>query len=86
MANKIQRGTSSNLLEDKKLAIGEQFVPPVKDDFTDDETGSLAFGNSERLKAKGSDGVIREIANLEDVVEVTIASLPTPSDETFIII
>lgn len=67
MATRIKRGRGSNLIEDDQLAIGTQLVLPVKDEFSSDEIGSIASGNTDRIKHKGSDNLIREVANLEDI-------------------
>jgi len=74
MATKVQRGTASNLLEDKRLAVGEQLAIPVKDVFTDDEIGSVALGNTNRLKFKNSAGVVKEVANVEDLGNYQVLS------------
>lgn len=35
--------------------------------FTDDEIGSVALGNQNRLKFKNSAGVVKEVTNLDDL-------------------
>lgn len=73
MAREIQRGTSSNLLQDDKLKIQTQLALPVGDDFAEDETASLKLKANDKLAyKKNSVGDIIEIANQSDLQALSI--------------
>ena len=68
------------------VTVTDQLDIPVKDDFTGDIPGSIALGSKERIKTKGSDTVVREVANMVDIaLKTTIAQIrlftdPPPAD------
>ncbi|WP_442589211.1 hypothetical protein ACSBL2_24645 [Pedobacter sp. AW31-3R] len=59
------------------VTVTEQLNIPIKDIFTTDAAGSIALGSANRIKTKGSDNIVREIANLEETIPLSQKDAPS---------
>jgi hypothetical protein len=57
---------------------------PLKNDLTGDSNGSIALSPTNKVRFKGTDGLIKELSLITDIAAVIAIATPTSSKFSFL--